>query len=127
MAEIITDEATVERIITSHTRPINNSIRAIELSVAKMSGSFEEHQSQVNDQLGGITKSIKETARQIGEVAGSVSHHEGEIAELFRSKDEKNKGSLFQPSHLTLSLSIGLVIVITIGTFVGVDVMGLWK
>jgi len=125
---VLTDEQSVEDIVARHTRPINASIRNIELSIAKMAGSLDEHKRTVHRQLGGINKAVRETSRQVGEVAGSVNHHEAEIAELFRSgKGEKKRGSFFQPTHLTLVLWLGLGIVVIIGAFFGVDIVRLWK
>ena len=117
----------VEHIIAKHTQPLHKSIRSIELSIARMSGSFEEHKTMTSKQLGGITKSIRDTSRHVGEVAGSVRHHEAEIAELYRSKGEKRSGPFFQPTHLTLVLWLGLGLVVIAGAWFGVDVVRLWK
>jgi hypothetical protein len=121
-------EAVVDRSITKHTQPIDESVRNIELTVATMSGSLEEHKSHVNSQLVSINTSIRENSRQIGELAGVAKNHDADIAELFgQSKGEKKTRLNITPSHLTLMLSLGIGVVVIIGAVVGVDLIGVFK
>jgi len=118
----------VDAAIARHIRPIKESIREIELSVARMSGSLDEHKKAVSKQLNTLTDAVHKSISTSSRVAGTVDHHEAEIAELFRQgKGEKKTGFNFTPSHLTLALWLGLGLVVIVGAAYGVDVLELWK
>lgn len=118
-------EAVVETSVVKATQPIARDVQNIQLSVAKMIGSQDEHKDHVHRSLGRIEDSLKKQASKIGHIEGIVNIHEAE--RQAQSKGEKKSGFHFSPLHLTLALSLGLVVVAVIGHLAGADVIGIFR
>lgn len=117
-------ETMVEESVVRASQPIANDVKKISHAVAQMSGSQQEHKDHVHRSLGRIEDSLKKQASKIGKIEGIVDIHEAE--RQARSKGEK-KQFHFTGMHLTLALSLGLVVIAVIGHLAGVDVIGVFK